>query len=967
VIAALAAAAAVAAVVAALLAVTIFDLYKRPTFRRLAFRNALRRKHEAMLVVLGSLLGTAIVTSAFTVGDTLNASIRDEARTRLGPIDEIVLVHRAAALPDVAARVTAKPLPATDGILSMVTAPVTAASVPPNGATRLAEPEAYVHELDFDAARSFGGRVSDTGLASAGPTPTGTDAVIGRDLADELHLSVGDPVQVFVFNQAVTFTVRGVVPRVGLAGFHPRFGPAAENVFVAPGTLNALAQNLPSGVQGPEGRVLVSNTGGIYGGAVHSDAVALDLQIRTAGVPGVEVTSEKKGELDFADRQGSSFTQLFGLIGGFTVVAGVLLLINIFVMLAEERKSELGMLRAIGMKRNHLVRTFGLEGSMYALTAGVIGTAAGVGVGRVVVSVTEEIFSQGDQHTTLTFAAHPTSLLLGFAIGLTISLVTVWCTSIRIGRLNVIRAIRDVPEPVVFARFWRTLLVAAVGIAAGGELLALGVAHTVAVLALVGPALALWSAVPLVGQFTSRRAAVTLPCGALLVYVVGAFALLPSTFADPGVEVFFTQGVILVFTAVVVAIANGDEFHRVSDRLVRRGRGLATRLGLANPLAKRFRTALLLGMYALIMFVLVFMSVFAAVFQSQAPQVANDTRAGYDLMVDSNASNPVSVTQLQAEPDVVAVSPIVGALAKFEKGTKSDTFQRRFSGFDESLLARGIPALSSRAGQYATDEAAWRAVLASPDLVIVPSDFLAVGGGPPTSSVQLGEHLTLIDPAGGRRHGLTVVGIDGDLDPANTGAMVSAAAVPGFVDRSFPGAFYVAVRPGADANAVAARLKGDLIANGVQADTFRKLVDDRLRGTAAFIRLLEGFLALGLVIGIGGLAVVMVRAARERRREIGMLRAMGLTGRVVRRAFLIEATFIAAQGIVIGGALGLVTGYSVLSNSSTFGDKRLPFTVPWAVIAALAAATLLASLLAVVAPATQASRIKPAVALRIAD
>jgi putative ABC transport system permease protein len=111
----------------------------------------------------------------------------------------------------------------------------------------------------------------------------------------------------------------------------------------------------------------------------------------------------------------------------------------------------------------------------------------------------------------------------------------------------------------------------------------------------------------------------------------------------------------------------------------------------------------------------------------------------------------------------------------------------------------------------------------------------------------------------------------------------------------------------------------------------------------------------------------MVRAVRERRREIGMLRAMGFPARIVRRAFLIEATFIAAQGIVIGGALGLVTGFSVLSNSSTFGDKALPFTVPWGVIAALAVAALAASLLAVVAPATQASRIKPAVALRIAD
>src|SRR5258706_6662898 len=105
----------IGACVVVILGVTIFDLYRRPTFRRLAFRNALRRPNEALLVVLGSLFGTAIVTSAFAVGDTLHASIRDEARTRPGPIDEIVLVHPSSALPAALAKVTAQPLPTTDG------------------------------------------------------------------------------------------------------------------------------------------------------------------------------------------------------------------------------------------------------------------------------------------------------------------------------------------------------------------------------------------------------------------------------------------------------------------------------------------------------------------------------------------------------------------------------------------------------------------------------------------------------------------------------------------------------------------------------------------------------------------------------------------------------------------------------------------------------------------------------------
>src|SRR6478672_13029353 len=68
----------------------IFVLARKPILRRLALRNAVRRPREASLVVLGSLLGAAIITGSMVVGDTMNASIRQVARTHLGPIDEIV-------------------------------------------------------------------------------------------------------------------------------------------------------------------------------------------------------------------------------------------------------------------------------------------------------------------------------------------------------------------------------------------------------------------------------------------------------------------------------------------------------------------------------------------------------------------------------------------------------------------------------------------------------------------------------------------------------------------------------------------------------------------------------------------------------------------------------------------------------------------------------------------------------------
>lgn len=51
--------------------------------------------------------------------------------------------------------------------------------------------------------------------------------------------------------------------------------------------------------------------------------------------------------------------------------------------------------------------------------------------------------------------------------------------------------------------------------------------------------------------------------------------------------------------------------------------------------------------------------------------------------------------------------------------------------------------------------------------------------------------------------------------------------------------------------------------------------------TVAILRLFQGFLSLGLLIGVAGLSVVLIRAVRERRRAIGVLRALGTSAKVV--------------------------------------------------------------------------------------
>lgn len=955
------------AVVALFLAFVAADLIRRPTLRRLAVRNASRRKGEAVLVMVGSLLGTAIITASFIVGDTLGASIRDEARTGLGPIDVSARVRGLGEHDDVQ-RALAPPIPGTDGTLAAVVVPTSAVARGGGGEPR-AEPVAGLLEVDFDAARRFGADPALTGFAGAGATPAPGTAVIGEDLARELAVGAGDRIEVFVYDHALPLRVRGVVPHRGVAGFSSA-GNQAANVFVAPGTIRRLASGArPGRAALPDGYVFVSIDGGVFDTVAASPAVEQAVRDRVEKVGGVEVRALKADLVEAAEENGKSFTDLFFGIGMFSVIAGVLLLVNTFVMLADERKAELGMLRALGMKRNALARAFGIEGALYAVIACVAGAVVGIAVGRVIVEVADRLFNANDDEfrVSLQFTATTASVTQGLVTGLLISLLTVWGTSIRIGRLNVIRAIRDLSEPSNLGHSLRSLLLGAAGVVLGGLLTVSGVASDTWFGSLAGPAIAAFSAIPLTARFLPRRLAVTALCALALVWEIVVFLVLPDATRGADVPAFVVQGVLLVAAAVAIVAVNTDLYGHVTDRLSGSRRALAVRLGVAYPLARRFRTSMILGMYAIVVFTLTFLAVFTNLFAEQTPRFVNELRAGHDVLVDSTRGNPLTVATLEAQPDVAAATPLLRAFPDMRSDRHPEPMTWPITGIDERMLRYEPPTLASRDPRFPTDRAVWEAVLRDPTLAVVADFFLQDGGGPPESVVRAGETFTVINRGTSEPREFTVAAVAAS-DWLFNGAMVSDRAVRDHLGAAaVVSRHYVKVRDGADPDAVAATLTGRLLRNGTDAESFEAIVSRNLRQQEGFFVLMQGYLALGLLIGIAGLGVVMVRAVRERRRQIGMLRAMGFSSRVVRSAFLTEAAFVAVQGIVIGVGLALITSYQLLSQSDVFGDSHMDFSVPWAALGVLLVTTLAASLLATWPPAAQASRIRPAVALRIAE
>jgi putative ABC transport system permease protein len=934
----------------------LYVLARKPILRRMAVRNAVRRPREALLVVLGSLLGAAIITGSAVVGDTMDSSIRQVARQHLGPVDELVVARSAGEWRSLGGRLRALPTSQVDGVMPFAT--IDTATTAGRGDALRTVPDAAVVGFDFEAARAFGNAPKTTGIS--GPTPASGHAAITTDLALALDAAPGAEIDVYAYGRPRTFVVDRVLPRLGLAGLSLGAEQESRNVLVSPATFAGLVSNRPVGSAPPGWAIAVSNVGGIEGGSALSDEVKASIERATDGID-PQVLTIKEEVLDAADKTGKVFTQMFTAMGSFGVFAGLLLLINLFVMLAAERKSELGMARAVGMPRSSLVGAFATEGFLYALVATLLGTAVGVGLGRVLVIWSQAAFSSEHAQFDLYFTVKPPSLAQTFAMSFVVAIATIVIMSVRVSRLNIIRAIRDIAEPPPQRkRRWIYLGAAASVLGALWSISAMAADEPIGLL--LGPTLVLVGLAPALARLAPGRTVTSVVAAVTVAWGAVVYAVFPDSAEGASIMMYVAQGMVMTAGGVAFVTLQQD---RLATALRRFGaRVLPLRLGLAYPLARRGRTGLTVSMYALVVFILTFITSISFMIDKQVDTASANASGGAQVLVDSSAANPVSTSALTQTPGVAMVAPLSKVDASFALENSPDEHFWPLTAFDDSLVLMGPPVLEDR-GEYATDLEAWSSVLSNPDLIIADPEFLHQGG-PPGFDVKVGDHLTVVDPTSGRTRVVTVAAIRSPDYFVNSGMLYGwRGAHHLFRDTLVPSRSFVSLVPGTDADAFAAHLQSQFISNGAEAISIQALMDEAFTMTNQIFQLFQGYLAMGLLVGIAGIAVVMIRAVRERRRQIGTLRALGFPSQSVGRSFAIEASYVALQGTLIGALLALLTLYTIIAGSDAMGD--LDFAVPFAQLGVLLVGTVIASLIATVAPALSATRIRPAVALRMTD
>lgn len=132
---------------------------------------------------------------------------------------------------------------------------------------------------------------------------------------------------------------------------------------------------------------------------------------------------------------------------------------------------------------------------------------------------------------------------------------------------------------------------------------------------------------------------------------------------------------------------------------------------------------------------------------------------------------------------------------------------------------------------------------------------------------------------------------------------------------------------------------------------------------------LSGIGLVALAIAALGIANALFAAIRERRREIGVMKAIGARDRDVLRVFLVEAVFLGLLGGVIGTVLGIVMAAAIAANANAYlhseGLAGVALSIPWLLPAGAVAGSALVALLAGVFPALRAARLPARAAVDI--
>jgi putative ABC transport system permease protein len=653
----------------------------------------------------------------------------------------------------------------------------------------------------------------------------------------------------------------------------------------------------------PVAQALTHKLGRLDQISVAADGVAADTLKRRiarqmpAGVR-VETAQENADRGSEEIRDNLSFLQTFLLVFGFIAVfVGSFLIFNTFSITVAQRVSEFGMLRTLGASRRQILTSVLVE----AMAIGLIGALVGIAGGFLIALLLNGLFEAiGIDLPTTGLVLESRTVIVALLVGLVVTLVSSTVPALRSTRVPPIAAMHAF-QPAPSRR--RRLVFAVFSVL-------LGLAGLAMVLA------------GLFGSGDAGARAGLMGGGAVVVVI--AVSLFSPRLVPP------------------LATVAGWPLERVRRLIGRLARENAQR----NPSRTAVTAAALMIGVALVTFV----AVFAAGLKGTVAQVIDENFAGGLVIQNSDGFSPIpNGTALAARkvPGVEQVATIRSAQAK--------------------LLEAGRPGAGARVSAPTSNveetvKIEWKQGGPAALRGLTDSEAILADSFASDHDLQLGDRFRLLTQTRSR----PTYEVVGEFD-AKLGVFGSILVTQGSLAREFRQTQdtidFVKTAPGADADQVQALLtKGvELAFPTAEVLNQGELKENREEQINQLVNLIFALLALAVLVSLFGIANTLALSIHERTRELGMLRAIGMSRRQVRTMIRYEAVITALIGAILGMVLGVIFAALI---AQPLKDEGFTLSYPIGELVAVLVVAALAGVVAAIPPARRASRLNTLEALQ---
>lgn len=908
-------------------------IWRRPLVGRIALREAVRRPGQTAVVVSALMIAGASIFLIQVISDSMYQSNRAAAFRSWGRDDIEVTGGGTLFDPALTRRLAADPLlSAAAGFQSALVVTGSVVDVERN----LGKPGVQLTGLDLGTQRRF-----DPFTLAAGRSTYGGELVTGgvfltQALADDLGARAGDHLSVRAGGPSPQpAIVVGIIQGQGAGAYgDPRsvFGslPTIQQL-VGSARINLVRVSAPGNGdrEVAAGRQLAP----LVRAAVASD--------------GLQVLEPKRGMLELASLQqdvSRGFLTSFGVI---VALAATAMVANLAVLLAEERRPRLAVLRALGLTRAGLIQLSVTEGALYSLAGALLGLPAGLALGAIILGQNRQTPDSFGFFLTVA----PGSLFGSVAAAALINLVTVLIASMGTSSMAISAAIRDLPEPQRATRSSprRLAFLALLGI---GGLAAVAFGNPL--LRASGGALSIAAASGLLRGRVSDRIRFSGAGVAAAGWAIAYWWFVSGTItAAASTGPFAAALIISVVGLSVLVTANLGLLETLGGLLGRPSGWLRATLrpALAYSSRRPLRTGLVIAAFSIVTAVLVIVqSGISAARRDLASATGGwDVRAtvvGTDQLALPRQLAP-QVARQEMLPSRTFLGPVKWVYADFRGATDWHLESVTVYGLSAQQLSDGIMPLIARDPSFPNDAAAWAAISRDPELVASSLGVGSVGHLGTQQGMVFRVVAQLPAPSG------TSPGLLPGLVGSQT-ALASLAASP-------PGAtMLLKAASGTTPEALARDLQQALLVQGADASTALQLMQAQYDAGLGLNGFFIAMMRIGLLVGILGLGAVALRAVIERRRAIGVLRAVGYLRLQVLAGMLIETALIATAGLVVGLAVAIGLGGPLVRGLS----PRSQFILDYGGIVLTVGLVYAAVVLVTFVPALRAARLRPAEALR---